>query len=448
MRIRQGNDFIFLWAIERNGEPEDFSNAVNIRLHFKKYDCVGEVKSFQIVNGNIVRVEVTPEWASRLGDYRLILSYEFENQSYSDGDQKCVVDVLAFNIVPKTSEADDVTEMAKTTDIMIGLKGDKGDPFTYDDFTPEQIEDLKRPAIEAAESVQIVENQISINEQGRVQAENERETAETARESAETIRITNEDARTSAEILRAQNENTREDKEQTRIENENLRIIAEEDRNAAESVRISNENGRITAETDRSNAENIRQTNETERANNEITRQEAETERISNEQIRQDNEETRKTNEIAREQLKGELITLKEETETAKLDAIDAAENANTAADTANTAVAELLRPVEMKLDYPDCITYRNTYPKKINYILYPQKSVKNMLFLGDENAVSVRPNGELYVKKPGTSIIHCIPVENTAIYETIQIQVIEPDLRVVNSNSLRLMANGFFRLT
>jgi hypothetical protein len=126
MRIRQGNDFIFLWTIERNELPEDFSNAENIRLHFKNFDYVGEVRSFQIVDGNIVRVEVSPEWASRLGAYRLILSYEFEDLSYSDGDRKCVVDVLAFNIVPKTSEADDVTEMAKTTDIMIGLKGDKG----------------------------------------------------------------------------------------------------------------------------------------------------------------------------------------------------------------------------------------------------------------------------------------------------------------------------------
>lgn len=30
------------------------------------------------------------------------------------------------------------------------IKGDKGDPFTYDDFTPEEIEDLKQPAIDAA----------------------------------------------------------------------------------------------------------------------------------------------------------------------------------------------------------------------------------------------------------------------------------------------------------
>ncbi len=31
-----------------------------------------------------------------------------------------------------------------------GEKGDKGDPFTYDDFTPEQIAELQRPATEAA----------------------------------------------------------------------------------------------------------------------------------------------------------------------------------------------------------------------------------------------------------------------------------------------------------
>jgi hypothetical protein len=30
-----------------------------------------------------------------------------------------------------------------------GDKGDKGDPFTYNDFTPEQIAELQRPALEA-----------------------------------------------------------------------------------------------------------------------------------------------------------------------------------------------------------------------------------------------------------------------------------------------------------
>lgn len=31
-----------------------------------------------------------------------------------------------------------------------GIKGDKGDAFTYDDFTPEQIAELQRPATESA----------------------------------------------------------------------------------------------------------------------------------------------------------------------------------------------------------------------------------------------------------------------------------------------------------
>ena len=182
MRIRQGNDFIFLWAIERNELPENFSNAVNIRLHFKNFDCVGEVKSFQIVDGNIVRVEVSPEWASKLGAYRLILSYEFEDLSYSDGDRKCVVDVLAFNIVPKTSDADDVTEMAKTTDIMIGLKGDKGDPFTYEDFTQQQLDAIQQPITDFVAVAEVAENQREENEDVRIDNESGRVQADLSRE--------------------------------------------------------------------------------------------------------------------------------------------------------------------------------------------------------------------------------------------------------------------------
>ena len=128
-----------------------------------------------------------------MGAYRLILSYEFEDLSYSDGDQKCVVDVLAFNIVPKTSEADDVTEMAKTTDIMIGLKGDKGDkgdplfililprtvtllkgedPFTMKTFTPEQPENaIEQPITDFVAVAEVAENQREENEGVRVDNE-------------------------------------------------------------------------------------------------------------------------------------------------------------------------------------------------------------------------------------------------------------------------------------
>lgn len=223
---------------------------------------------------------------------------------------------------------------------------------------------------------------------------------------------------------------------------------AEALRNTNEATRQANESSRNSAETTRQNNESTRQTNETNRGSAETTRSLNETIRQTNETTRQTNETARQANETAREQLKDELITLKEETETARDNANAAADNANTAAEVANEAVAELLRPTEMTLDYPSRITYGNTAPKKIDCELYPKKSVNNMLFLGDENAVSVRPDGELFVKKPGTSIIHCIPTENTALYKTIQIQVVEPALRIVNGSSLRLMANGYFRLT
>ncbi|HZK00865.1 MAG TPA: polysaccharide deacetylase family protein, partial [Tissierellaceae bacterium] len=102
---------------------------------------------------------------------------------------------------------------------------DKGDPFLYDDFTPEQIEDLKRPAVEAAESVQIVENQISINEQGRVQVENERETAELTRQSSESERNENEGLRVNAEIVREQQEQARQTNTATAITNAENAIV-------------------------------------------------------------------------------------------------------------------------------------------------------------------------------------------------------------------------------
>lgn len=41
-------------------------------------------------------------------------------------------------------------ELVKLEDLK-GLKGDQGDAFTYSDFTPEQIDGLKQPAIDAAQ---------------------------------------------------------------------------------------------------------------------------------------------------------------------------------------------------------------------------------------------------------------------------------------------------------
>lgn len=141
-----------------------------------------------------------------------------------------------------------------------------------------------------------------------------------------------------------------------------------------------------------------------------------------------------------------------------------AADNAaNLAGETAEEARATIVRleeleeslvgqykmiPTGMNLDYPPRITFRNTVPRRITYELRPTNTGRNVLFLGDDNAVSVQPDGSLTVNRTGISKIHVIPTENTSIYRTIQITVAEPELRRVKSNSLRLMGNGSFRLT
>lgn len=85
-----------------------------------------------------------------------------------------------------------------------GEKGDKGDPFTYDDFTPEQIADLQRPATEAAAVAnQAAENAnkatsdikalgvtLTVEEEKRESAESSRASAESERAEAEAKRET------------------------------------------------------------------------------------------------------------------------------------------------------------------------------------------------------------------------------------------------------------------
>lgn len=122
----------------------------------------------------------------------------------------------------------------------------KGEPFTYEDFTPEQIEELQRPATEAAEKLD-----------GFVQTASE----------AESVREANEKVRVGAEQTRVVKETERQTKEATRQSHEAQRIEAETDREEAENERVSAENaraeefatwqGEIDSKADRSELSNV-----------------------------------------------------------------------------------------------------------------------------------------------------------------------------------------------
>ena len=99
----------------------------------------------------------------------------------------------------------------------------KGDPFTYEDFTPEQIAGLQKPATDAAVEAQALMAGFSkaevireSNEQSRVGAENERVSREELRQKTEAARQTDEIAREAAEVKRAEAEAARGTAEQER----------------------------------------------------------------------------------------------------------------------------------------------------------------------------------------------------------------------------------------
>ncbi len=141
----------------------------------------------------------------------------------------------------------------------------------------------------------------------------------------------------------------------------------------------------------------------------------------------------------------------------AKKNADTATANANAATKSANDAAKECqeivdeaqntdslnLVPKSMDLEYPKEITYGNLAELFIKAYLYPASVRGNVLFLGDNKAVSVTPDGRITVLEAGLSTIHVIPTGNTAIYRSIQIKVSNPTLRMVQTRAQLLLTGS-----
>lgn len=152
MKIRTGNDFVFLWAIERGGVAEDFTGVLDAKITASIY---GKKKDIPFtINGNIVRIEFTPFICDTTGVYNLELTYTLPDVTLSDEDRKCAVDVDAFQIVHRSAQADDASEFSITSDMAIAFQGksayeiwlENGNVGTEDDY----IAWLRQPATDAA----------------------------------------------------------------------------------------------------------------------------------------------------------------------------------------------------------------------------------------------------------------------------------------------------------
>ena len=141
--------------------------------------------------------------------------------------------------------------------------------------------------------------------------------------------------------------------------------------------------------------------------------------------------------------------TATKDAENAAAAAIDAKENCEEGIAAAGELEPLNLVPTAMTVEYPSNLLVGNMAENFIRATLSPASIKPNVLFLGDNKAVSVTPDGRITILASGVSIIHVIPTCNVALYKTIQIKVSKvskPTIRLVTLSSIRLTANGNFR--
>lgn len=111
------------------------------------------------------------------------------------------------------------------------------------------------------------------------------------------------------------------------------------------------------------------------------------------------------------------------------------------------TERADRVTPLTMRVTPPSRITLGNTVKQYIKAELLPSFAVQNVLFLGDCKAVDVEPDGAVTVLGLGKSHIHVIPTENTALHQSVDIEVVQPSF-VTDSDGGLLMAGDSILLT
>lgn len=375
MRIRVGKNIFFKITVNRlDDEPEDFTDARNVRLTVNRKYSSYQVSPLLTIRDNIIEFEFVGGGDAISGQYELHLYYEKLNEASVTGVDKFYLDFCnAFILVDLTCKEDTEFESESTS---INLKGvidrnkdgkdgltpfigdngnwwignvDTGKPsrgkaFEYSDFTPEQIEELQKPASDMISELDKTNNAVKTNERQR---------------------IDNENARVSSENARKESEDTRESAENTRVSNEEDRDTAETGRTSAEKSRVKSEQSRVDAESNRVKAENTR-------VEKENARQTAETTRDTNEQSRKQAEASRVTAEQGRVT---EFNRLKTESETATTNATTQANYAKSQGDSVAGTVNEIK-------------TAQSSLLKRVNEYVYEVSALLGKL--GYRNGVGV----------------------------------------------------------
>lgn len=236
------------------GEPtertEDFYPSLNYPTIVKLTSDYKTVNLDAEVDGNVVKVE--DKGTLKTGCYQIEVICKDDNGNPYRFAEPCVIHVVNYTKdadIEAGVEYEVETYTLEGAYFIQGEKGDKGDPFTWEDFTEEEILLLQKPARDKANEVTELqeqwteaETQRAQAERGRVTAEQTRQTAEGQRNTSEQQRQNNEQARSEAETLRQQAESQRQEDTQTAISNAEQATLEAENVNA----QLSSDGGVVT----------------------------------------------------------------------------------------------------------------------------------------------------------------------------------------------------------
>ena len=324
MRIRVGKNIFFKLTVNRlNDEPEDFTDARNVKLTINRKYSSYQVSPLLTIQDNIIEFEFVGGGNATSGQYEVHLYYEKLNEASVTGIDKFYLDFCnAFILVDLTCKEDAGFESEspsinlkgviernrdgkdgvtpridpETKRWMIGIedtgivaegkdgltpsigengnwwigdvdtgKPSRGKAFEYSDFTPEEIKELQKPASDMINALDTLDKAVTANEQQRINNENTRVSSENTRKESESLRKSAEDTRASNEEARKKAETSRVSAEDNRVEAEQSRVEAESNRVKAETLRVEKENNRQKAESTRDTNEQSRKEAETNR---------------------------------------------------------------------------------------------------------------------------------------------------------------------------------------
>ena len=104
--------------------------------------------------------------------------------------------------------------------------------------------------------------------------------------------------------------------------------------------------------------------------------------------------------------------------------------------------------PDGLRVISPAVVTLGNDVPQFIRARVLPVGALQNVIFQAFGGAAGVEPDGRVLPFRPGVARVHVIPTLGTRFYQTVELRVVAPSLRLAAPGALRLDSAGNIRLT